>query len=86
MESTQRIVIILSAVLLALLVAFGVIYVFVTPSKPASEIPPSSSAAPGFDLSALDRAQYRQLDQRPIQDNALPVHPPDGVGRPNPFL
>lgn len=47
-------------------------------------IPAESSG--GFDLSVLQRAGYKALDQRPIQDGLLPVPAPATTGKANPFL
>jgi hypothetical protein len=84
----QRFVIILAGILLAVIIAsVGVLWLLPAqnPPSPTSSSTPSIDAA-SFDLRALQRSAYTSLDQRPIQEGALPVQPPANVGKPNPML
>lgn len=51
-----------------------------------SDTTPSTLSTEGFDLRVLQSAGYLSLDKLPIQEGALPVPPPGGVGKANPFL
>jgi len=79
-------IIILSAVLLAALVV-GVVVYFLLPSKSVTTpLAPNTPETSSFDFSTLQKPEYLRLDTRSIQEGALPVAPPVGAGRANPFL
>ena len=84
---TQRttILILVGSLLLVGIISYSLIRTVSTgPAAPAPST--TSQAGAGFDLSVLQRNDYKLLDQAPIQNGQLPVHPPAGVGKANPFL
>lgn len=86
------------AILLALVLAISLAVVFLWPTAtapvaPDSSISPfSSDATPpldtgaAFDVRVFQQPQYQTLDQRLIQEGALPVQPPATTGKANIFL
>lgn len=49
--------------------------------------PASSGAAPtSFNLKLFERSGYQALNLPLIQNGSLPVAPPPGIGKANPFL
>lgn len=86
-DSQTRLIVIL-AVGLAFVVAGAVGIFYLLPGAvklpAADQLPPAAAAE--FNLQVLDRAVYRGLDQGLIQSRQLPVRPPTGVGKANPFL
>jgi hypothetical protein len=91
MDKNQRLIIVLSATLLAaLLVSILVFVLLPDQSEPtAVDTPPSPEEAftqSEFNLGVTERTEYRRLDSRPLQEGALPVAPPAAVGKANPFL
>lgn len=85
LATNQRIIIILSAVLLALVVVGGVVY-YLLPDSTKIPTNEEQMVTNTFDLGVTQRAGYLRLNTRPIQEGALPVAPPAGVGKANPFL
>ena len=100
-ESNQRkLIIVLLAVLLAVLAASGVVLVFL-PTGGQSEDPVTGTSTStqnnqpgdideqdvqGFNLQTLERNAFKELDTGMIQRGLLPVKPPQGTGKANPFL
>ena len=85
---TQRttILILVGSLLLVGIISYSLIAtVSKAPSAPVTTSTTPSAGA-GFDLSILQRSDYKLLDQGPIQNGQLPVHPPATVGKANPFL
>lgn len=88
MADTQKTVIFLFAVLLALVVA-GAAVLFLLPedsSNPEETPVPTGTLTTGLDTSILESTNYTQLDASLIQQGALPVKPPATTGKANPFL
>lgn len=97
----QKMIIVLAAVLIAALLASGiVVYVISTssteevdplfadqPTDSASDATPApTSDQTGFDTAPLKRNDYTSLNAQLIQAGQLPVQPPAGTGKANPFL
>jgi len=87
----QKNIIVIAGITLAVLAAAGIaLLAFRAPSQPEIPLeqnqPPSVSSAHGFDLSVLQRAGYKAINQQPVQDGLLPVKPPQTAGKANPFL
>lgn len=64
-----------------------------TSASPAASLTPAASpavvttsAASLFSTAVLDRSDYQALDQKLIQQGSIPVQPPQGIGKANPFL
>ncbi len=85
MEPNRRLVVIL-ALVLAALVAGGVLLFIVLPSEPAPVDTAPAVGSTELDLKLLQQAEYLRLDQQPVRDGSLPVPPPTGAGKANPFL
>lgn len=87
-DNQQRLIIILGVILVLVAAgAAGVLYLLPVPGffPGASEQLPLASPSE-FNLQVLDRTVYQGLDQRLIQSGQLPVKPPVGAGKANPFL
>lgn len=82
MEPNRRLLIIL-AFLLAALIAGGIFLSIMLTDKPE---PPPPAGRSDLDLHLLQQAEYLRLDQQPVRDGSLPVPPPVGSGKANPFL
>lgn len=96
MESTssgKTIIMLVAALLAVLLVSITVLYLLPTgrdsvPVEPLSQ-DEAGSAAPagtGFNWQVLERSVYKALDSTLLQRGLLPVKPPVGTGKANPFL
>lgn len=88
---SQRNLIMLLIGVLLLVVVVSAVVLAVLPNQPTAPTPVGTSSVgggsgAGFDLSVLDRSQYKELDQQPIQNGLLPVRPPASTGKANPFL
>lgn len=99
MANRQRqLIIILGAVLLAVIVGSGaVLWSFGSRTTTDGPEPAATGQAPtespvsvgigtGFDTTVLRSSRYTTLDQQLVNDGSLPVQPPAGVGKANPFL
>lgn len=87
-ERQQRVIIILVAVLIAAAVVAGILW-WMLPGEPAVQQDLTQTQARpggGFDLGVFNRSGYTAIDQRLIREGALPVQPPAGTGKANPFL
>ncbi|MGH7928510.1 MAG: hypothetical protein ACREQV_12020 [Candidatus Binatia bacterium] len=95
-ERKQRtMIIMLSAVLLAVLVASGAVF-FLLPSDTTEPPQPSAptanqdtnapSTSQGFHTGVLERSVYQSLNTNLIETGLLPVRPPAATGKANPFL
>lgn len=85
MEANRRLVVIL-ALILAAVVAGGVLLFTMLPGEPAPVITAPAVGSAELDLKLLQQAEYLRLDQQPVRDGSLPVQPPPGAGKANPFL
>ncbi len=104
MERTQqqKLIITLGAVLVAVLVASGVV-VYIVSTSSEEEVDPlfvdeastgsdeTDTPAPagnqtGFNTTPLQRNEYTSLNAQLIQSGQLPVQPPAATGKANPFL
>lgn len=94
--SQTKIVIILTAVLLAVVAAsVGLLLLLpgsttpdaslLTPSPAFTPIIPAASGG-SFNFSVFQQAAFQSLDLRLVADGSLPVQPPAGTGKANPFL
>ena len=88
----NRLVIMLAAILLAVVaVSVGVLY-FVpgdkssAPQSPTDNAVDTVSGATGLNLDILQKTSYQSLDSKAVENGSLPVQPPTGVGKANPFL
>lgn len=86
----QKTIILLVAILLAV-VATSVAVLLLLPgdddAAPAEIVTTNTNTSPtNFNTSVLERSDYRALDQRLVEENALPVQPPAEIGKANPFL
>ncbi len=99
--SSNRTIVILGAVFLAIIVVVIVIValiprdesapdpVTVTTSDTTTESDvtiDTASTSTGFDLGVLNRRLYQLLNRQLVQEGAIPVQPPTVVGKANPFL
>ena len=92
MADTRKTIIILAGILIAVVVvSIGIMLVL--PSQPGST--PGSSTqeqaamqtqSQNLDTSVLQRSNYTQINNSLIQQGNLPVPPPAGTGKANPFL
>lgn len=85
MEPNHRLVVTL-ALILAALVAGGVLLFVLLPNEPAPLVDTPTVGAAELDLKLLQQAEYLRLDQQPVRDGSLPVPPPTGAGKANLFL
>jgi len=91
-SNQRRLVIILSAVLLAVVIVAGIILVLLPKGGQNSLLQPSDgtnvsvNVAPSFDLTVLQRSAYRALNITLLQNGLLPVTPSATTGKANPFL
>lgn len=85
MEPNRRLAIVL-ALIMAGLVAGGIILFLVLPEEPLPVGTASSAGSTDLDLKLLQKAEYLRLDQQPVRDGSLPVLPPVGAGKANLFL
>lgn len=85
MEANRRLVVILALILVALLAGGGLLFMML-PSEPAPLITTPVVGSAELDLKLLQQAAYLRLDQQPVRDGSLPVPPPAGAGKANPFL
>ena len=88
-DSSNNKLIISLAVLLAIVVAIGAIVIFVLPgSDTAQPLDPVSvgGGVDDFDLDVLRRQDHQTLNRSLVEDGSLPVQPPTGIGKANPFL
>lgn len=83
-SSSQKTVVILIAVLVAVVLVAGLVIWLLPPSSTPDASP--SREAGEFNTSILQRPDYLRLDQQPVREGAVPVAPPAGVGKANPFL
>lgn len=92
-------VIAVSAVVVLLLPSGGDIDTTISPLDTATDtttattgeetVPTASTTFSGgssFDLRVLQSPAYLLLDKQLVQEGALPVQPPTGTGKANPFL
>ena len=90
-NTQQKIIVILIASLLAV-VAAGVVIIFVIPSAgPPQDIDqtdatPRQAPTSTFDTSVLQRSDYTLLDIGLFIRGLIPVKPPIGAGKANPFI
>ena len=101
-NTTQnKLIIVLTAVLLAVLVASGII-LFLLPSSESdnfTDVSPEETESVGvttnsagsvptgsFRLDVLQRQAYQLLNKQLVREGARPVKPPTTVGKANPFL
>lgn len=89
----QRSMIILLGCVLVIVVGASLAVLYILPKNdagaPTATLAPSDgTTAPttGFNLTVLSRSAYKALDLGPIQSGLLPVQPPTGTGKPNPFF
>lgn len=91
----RTLIILLVTILLAVVVASAAV-VALLPSTPAPSATSTPTAVPMTESTAspasnnlptgvLERSDYKALDQKLIDQGAIPVPPPQGVGKPNPF-
>lgn len=76
----------LTAILVAAALAVAALF-WLLPKQPAP--PPAPSTPPvSHDLNAavFERSLYRELNLQLINTGSLPVQPPAGTGKANPFL
>jgi hypothetical protein len=86
MAQRTTILILVGALLVIGVISYSLIHtVSQGPAAPAPANSTSQTGA-GFDLTVLQRSDYKALDQAPIQNNQLPAQPPSSVGKANPFL
>lgn len=85
MEPNRRLIVIL-ALVLAAVVAGGVLLFIMVPNEPAPVITTPAIGSGELNLKLLQQAEYLRLDQQPVRDGSLPVQPPPGAGKANPFL
>lgn len=86
MADARRTIIVLLAVLgAAVIVSVGIMYVLPSQREEAAT-PTTSRQIETLDTSALQRTPYTQINTGLIQQGALPVPPPPGAGKANPFL
>lgn len=92
-----RLIVILSAILLAVIVGSGILIFLLPSSSPTPTITPTTdetattaTTAPtgqgNFNTGVFQRSDYVVLDRQMIQDGRLPVQPPANAGKANPFL
>jgi hypothetical protein len=87
-SSAQKTVLLLTAILLAVLAVSGLV-LWLLPTTTPDSAPLFVSPAPGgptLDTAVLQKPAYLRLDPQPIREGAVPVQPPAGVGKANPFL
>ena len=85
----------MGAVFLAIVVVAIVIFALIpsddtadvtVPDETPDAVTATPSASEGFDLKVLNRRVYQLLNRQLVQEGAIPVQPPAGVGKANPFL
>lgn len=88
MVDGKKIIVVLIAVLVAVVGVGAAVFFLVSPGTTTPT--PSETVTPpparSIDLSVLQRSDYTQLDSALLQQGALPVQPPVGAGKANPFL
>lgn len=93
----QKALIIILVVALLIVLGTSAAVVWLLPSAPNApgQPPPAVSVAPlsavpsaadSFSTAVLDRSDYLSLDQKLIQQGSIPVQPPQGAGKANPFF
>ena len=91
----NRLIIMLAAVLFAVVaVSVGLLYIVPGekssgPSLATPEISPmptSSGVSSDLNSDTFQLKGYQVLNTKPVQDGLLPVQPPAGVGKANPFI
>lgn len=78
--------------IILLLVVFGSIVVLLNTSDDATTSLPTTTDETTtqrqrlFSLDILERQAYQLLNKQLVKEGALPVRPPSGVGKANPFI
>ncbi len=91
-ENMKKNLVVVGGIIAAVIVGAGIITYLLTgtSSEPPSVASPDETTPQidnqSFDLRVLQRAGYKALDQRPVQDGLLPVKPPQLPGKANPFF
>jgi len=85
MVDNQKTIATLAIILAAVVVVAALVVLW--PASPSSTTSQQTSGTvEKLNTTVLQRSDYTQLNQQLIQQGALPVQPPGGAGKANPFL